>query len=254
MVKHWLPSLLKRFREQAPPARLRPGRRVYAVGDVHGHLDRLQELHEAIRRDLAARPAADPCLLHIGDYIDRGPDSAGVVALLAAGPPLPGVPTVNLGGNHEWMMLQALDRGGEDAAHWRDRSGGAAALRSWGVPAKAPPEEWGRLIPAAHLRFLRGLGGHWTRDGYLFVHAGVRPGVRLEDQVDEDLLWIREPFLDWPGALLPEAPGQVVVHGHTPRPHPVVRRNRIGIDTGAGKGGPLTAAVLEGADVRFLQA
>lgn len=227
---------------------------MYAVGDVHGQLGRLLQLHEAIRRDLAARPAQAPHLVHIGDLIDRGPDSAGVVALLADGPPLPGVPTVNLMGNHEWMLLEALDRGeGEDARHWR-HSGGAEALRSWGVPSATPADEWRLLIPAKHLRFLRALQPHWTRDGYLFVHAGVRPRLRLEDQVSEDLLWIREPFLDWPGPMLPEAPGRVVVHGHTPRPRPVVRSNRIGIDTGAGKGGPLTCAVLEGADVRFLQA
>lgn len=251
MTTHWLTRLRRVF---SPPTRLQGGRRVYAVGDVHGHLGRLLALHDLIRQDLAARPVLEPTLVHIGDLIDRGPDSAGVVALLAAGPPLQGVPTVNLMGNHEWMLLSALaDPKSGEAEHWLG-SGGAQALASWGVPAKTPPRQWPGLIPRAHLIFMRDLQRHWQLDDYLFVHAGVRPRLAFQEQAPEDLLWIREPFLDWPGAMLPEAPKQVVVHGHTPRKRPVVRRNRIGIDTGAGKGGPLTCAVLEGSDVHFLQA
>ena len=122
-----------------PSPRLQPGRRVYAVGDVHGQLGRLLALHDLIRLDLAERPAPEPALVHVGDLIDRGPDSAGVVALLAAGPPLTGVPTVNLMGNHEWMLLSALaDPASGEAEHWLG-SGGTQALESWGIPAATPP-------------------------------------------------------------------------------------------------------------------
>ena len=233
--------------------RLAPGRRVYAIGDVHGHLDKLAALHGAIRRDLRDRPVASPLLVHLGDLIDRGPDSAGCVALLAAGPPLRGVPTVNLMGNHENMMLMALDRRRPgDKEHWL-ANGGDEALASWGIPASIDPAMWPALIPPAHLAFLRGLQMHHIQDRYLFVHAGVQPGIRLAQQRRSDLLWIRQGFLDWGGPMLPEDPGLVIVHGHTPRPRPEVRANRIGVDTGAGQDGPLTCAVLEGADVRFMQ-
>ncbi len=252
MITHRLTAWQKAFRPRPP--RLTPGRRVYVVGDVHGQLERLLNLHDAIRRDLAARSVVAPTLVHVGDLIDRGPDSAGVLDLLAAGPPLAGVPTVNLMGNHEWMLLSALARNEpQEARHWLG-SGGAETLASWGIARGTPLDEWADHIPRAHLLFLRDLVRYWQQDSYLFVHAGVRPRLPLDQQDVEDLLWIREPFLDFRGAMLPEAPGTVIVHGHTPRPRPIVQSNRIGIDTGAGKGGPLTCAVLEGGDVRFLQA
>ncbi len=235
-------------------ARMEPGRRIYAIGDVHGHLAQLRALHEAIREDLEDRPVPQPLLVHMGDLIDRGPDSAGVLALLQAGPPLPGLPTVNLMGNHEWMFLAALARQGRrEADQWLD-NGGTETLSSWGIHPSVPPARWPELVPRAQVLFLRGLAARYQRDGYLFVHAGVRPGVPLDEQTWSDLLWIRDPFLDRRGPLLPDAPELVVVHGHTPEPEPVIRPNRIGIDTGAGRGGPLTCAVLDGGDVRFLQA
>lgn len=234
--------------------RLPPGRRIYAIGDVHGQLAPLQVLHGLIRADLQDRPVARPVLVHLGDLIDRGPDSAGVVELLAQGSPAGGVPTVNLMGNHEWMFLLALARRGPgDADHWLD-NGGEATLASWGIRASTPPERWPGLIPRAHVRFLQGLAGRWGAGAYVFAHAGVRPGRPLDEQVWGDLLWIRAPFLDQPGPLLPDAPGAVVVHGHTPQTEPSAGPHRIGVDTGAGRGGPLTCAVLEGDEVRFLQA
>ncbi len=234
--------------------RLEPGRRIYAIGDVHGHLDQLRALHDAIREDLGDRPVRQPLLVHMGDLIDRGPSSAGVLTLLQAGPPLQGVPTVNLMGNHEWMFLAALARQSRrDADLWLD-NGGIETLASWGIHPSVPPARWPELVPRAHVLFLRGLAGRFQRDGYLFVHAGVRPGVPLDEQTWSDLLWIRELFLDRRGPLLPDAPDLVVVHGHTPEAEPTIRPNRIGIDTGAGRGGPLTCAVLDGDDVRFLQA
>lgn len=240
-------------RRDAEAPRLEPGQRVYAIGDVHGHLDQLRAMHDLIRQDLAAQLAERPVLVHLGDLIDRGPSSAGVLALLQAGPPLPGVPTVNLMGNHEWMCLAALARQGPgDANHWLD-NGGTETLASWGIRASVPAARWPDLVPQSHVTFLLGLAGRYRRGGYLFAHAGVRPGTPLDQQTWSDLLWIRKPFLDRRGTLLPDAPDLVVVHGHTPQPEPAVRANRIGVDTGAGRGGPLTCVVLEGADVRFLQ-
>ena len=257
--------------KQTPPPRLRtapgwlrPGRRIYAVGDVHGCGKALSALHRAVENDLAEHPIglgrrmedgpSAALLVHLGDLIDRGPDSADVVRVLAAGSPVPGLPVVNLMGNHEWMMLSALTQDDEDARRlWLD-NGGYEALRSWGVPAGAGAAVWARSLPKAHLLFLRGLAPWHRMDGYLFVHAGVRPGVPLAQQRWSDLLWIREPFLSWDGPLLPAEPGVAVVHGHTISPEPVLRTNRLGVDTGACRGGLLTCAVLEGRQVRFLTA
>jgi diadenosine tetraphosphatase ApaH/serine/threonine PP2A family protein phosphatase len=176
--------------------------------------------------------------VHVGDYVDRGPDSAGVVRHLLRG--FPGAEVVNLMGNHEHMMLDALDAGDRGAFdHWM-QNGGRASLRSWDVPNGTARHRLGELIPAEHKRFLRGLAPHHREGGYLFVHAGIRPGVPIEGQSTIDLMWIREPFLSWGGDH-----GAVVVHGHTPMEGPVVKSNRIGIDTGAVLGGPLTCAVLE---------
>jgi serine/threonine protein phosphatase 1 len=233
--------------------RLPPDRRIYAVGDVHGHADKLMAMHRAIRADLERNPAADPLLIHLGDYIDRGPDSAGCLSLLAPTPPIRGVRTVNLMGNHEWMFLNALDR---RAAHARElwfENGGDVTLESWGIPVNAPQERWLERIPAAHLTFLRGLAVNHVEGPFVFLHAGVRPGTALAEQTQLDMLWIRETFLDWDGPMLPEAPDSVVVHGHTPTYIPVVRPTRIGIDTNAGRGGPLTCAVLGPEPARFIQ-
>lgn len=241
------------------PGQLRPGRRVYAVGDVHGHAGRMDALHAAVARDLSDNPTAagrpvDPVLVHLGDLVDRGPDSAGTVARLAAGSPLPGVPCVTLMGNHEWMMLDALANSDPDARLLWLQNGGDHSLRSWGVPARAHPRGWAAAVPPSHLAYLRDLPDYLALDGYLFVHAGVRPGVPLAEQRKSDLLWIREPFLEWTGPLLPGEDPPAAVHGHTPTAAPVVRAHRIGVDTGCAFGGPLSCAVLEGDQVRFLQA
>ena len=233
--------------------RVAPGRRIYAIGDVHGHLDRLEAMHARIGADLARRPINRPMIIHLGDLIDRGPDSAGCVDLLAGGPPLTGVPTINLMGNHEWMMLAALEaQHRDDIDRWLD-NGGDKSLWSWGLRSTTPSREWLAAIPARHLVFLRDLKRSWTEQGYLFVHAGIRPGIPMGRQREQDLLWIRDSFLNWKGVMLPEAPERVVVHGHTPQEAPVLRHNRIGLDTGAGKGGPLTCGVLENDGVGIFQ-
>ncbi len=230
----------------AAPGWLAPQRRVYAIGDIHGCLDRLRELHDLIRADLAARPIDDPLLVHIGDYVDRGPDSRGVVALLEAGNPIDGVPTVNLMGNHERTMLDALSGAGAAMTDWMI-SGGKEALASWGGDPKAPRPTWPDFVPAAHLAWLRGLPHKHRLDGYMFAHAGVRPGVPLDEQAAQDLLTIRNSFL-----YSAVDHGAVVVHGHTPRGAPEVRFNRIGIDTGAVFNGALTCAILEARQLAFI--
>jgi len=228
------------------PGMLPGGRRVYAVGDVHGCDDRLAALHGMIAEDLARRPCPAPVLVHLGDYVDRGPDSRGVVRRLAAGDPLPGVPTVNLMGNHEATMLDALGGQGAAMTDWMIQ-GGREALASWGGDPDAPREEWPAHVPAEDMAFLGGLTLMHEVGGYLFVHAGIRPGVALAEQAKQDLVSIRQAFLYSEADL-----GVVVVHGHTPKPEPVLRRNRIGIDTGAVYGGRLTCAVLERDAVAFL--
>ncbi len=235
--------------ELAPaPAALPAGRRVYAIGDIHGCVDQLVTLHGLIEADITARPVEAPLLLHIGDYVDRGPDTAGVIERLRHGPPIAGVPTVNLKGNHEQTMIEAL--AGERAAgtDWLFH-GGKPALESYGVDPEAPRDAWRAAVPDSHHAFLGQLTLMHREGGYLFAHAGIRPGVALEQQVQDDLLRIRQPFLFTDQDL-----GVVVVHGHTPTSAPVIRRNRIGIDTGAVFGGPLTCLVLEGATLGFLTA
>jgi serine/threonine protein phosphatase 1 len=234
------------------PASLPAGQRIYAIGDLHGCADRLALMHGAIAEHLLASPVPNALVIHVGDYIDRGPDSAGVIerllqpfpAMHGAAPPR----VINLIGNHEEMLLTALETGDRRSAElWLANCGGDT-LASWGLSWRGGPRDWRDGIPPRHLGFLRGLGLIYRAGGYLFVHAGLRPGVELRQQKREDMLWIREPFLSWTGDL-----PAVVVHGHTPDDAPQVRSHRIGIDTGAVLGGPLTCAVLELESVAFLQ-
>ncbi len=228
------------------PGVLPPGQRIYAIGDVHGCDDRLAALHADIATDMAARPVADATLVHLGDYVDRGPDSKAVLDRIAGPPPAPGLKMVNLSGNHEDMMRAALAGEAPAVEHWLI-NGGSATLACWGIGPDVPPEGWAGRIPAATLATLAGLALTYRAGGYLFVHAGVRPGVKLDRQEPQDLLWIRQPFLASDADF-----GAIVVHGHTPRPAPDVRRNRIGIDTGAVAGGALTCVVLEMDRMAFL--
>lgn len=225
------------------PAALPPGLRIYAIGDVHGCDAQLGALHAAIAADAAARPVARVVLVHIGDYVDRGPDSAGVIRRLLGPAPVPGAEVVNLRGNHEALLLAGHRAGATPDEEWIWLvNGGTATLRSYG---QAPDV----AVPPDHMTFLAGLPVSWRAGGYFFAHAGVRPGVALEKQTEHDLMWMREPFLSATQPL-----GAVVVHGHTPRDAPEVRPNRINIDTGAVYGGRLTCVVLEGDRMGFLQA
>jgi serine/threonine protein phosphatase 1 len=234
--------------EALAPGRLPPGQRIYAVGDVHGCAGQLAELHALIAADAARRPVPQVTLVHLGDYVDRGPDSAAVLDRLLGPPPVQGAAVVNLVGNHETMLLDACEPGAHPGAlpFWLE-NGGAETLASYGAdPAIAG---WWELIPEEHLDLLRECRLSWSAGDYLFVHAGIRPEVPLDAQDPFDLLWIREPFLSWAEPL-----PAVVVHGHTPTPAPALRENRIGIDTGACFGGPLTCLVLEGGRMGFLVA
>ncbi len=226
------------------PGWLPRGRRVYAIGDIHGCLAQLEHLHREIVRDLLARPTAAPLLVHLGDYIDNGPDSAGVIELLVAHPPP--IPAINLLGDHERMLLDALNGDRAAATDWQ-WAGGKAALASWSLDPDLPREQWEAALPATHVAFLRSLRRTHREGDYLFVHAGIRPGVALEEQTLDDLVSIRQPFL-WTEQPL----GMIVVHGHSSNPSVVRTDNRIGLDTGAGMGGKLTCAVLEEDLIGFL--
>jgi serine/threonine protein phosphatase 1 len=221
------------------PGRLPRGRRVYAMGDIHGCLDKLVALHGLIAVDIAARPTRSALLVHLGDAIDLGPDSAGVLGVLSAGSPVPGVPAVDLLGDHERMLLDALDGDRAAATDWL-WAGGREALASWGLDPALPREAWEDALPPAHVAWLRGLALSHREGDYLFVHAGIRPGVELGEQSRDDLTTMRQPFLSTDRDF-----GVVVVHGHSSGPSVVIAANRIGLDTGAGIGGKLTCAVLE---------
>ncbi|MEM8552779.1 MAG: metallophosphoesterase family protein [Pseudomonadota bacterium] len=227
------------------------GQRVYAVGDVHGMAHLLDRLLDAIDAHQAAAPEALSIEVFLGDYIDRGPDSYGVIERLIE-PPRHGRQRICLLGNHEEAMMLALH---DTAAMERWMSfGGEATMRSYGIdphlshrqPAALQPLLHAAL-PPAHLRFLESLPRMAELGGLLFVHAGIRPGVAIDDQDPTDLVWIRDPFLDHEGTF-----PRHVVHGHTPVSRPDRRVFRTNIDTAAVFGGALTCAVLEGDGAEFL--
>jgi serine/threonine protein phosphatase 1 len=234
------------FSRQPSTSRGPSGHRAYVVGDVHGRLDLLEELLAAIERDVRASPPEKALLVFLGDLIDRGPNSASVVELLRlySYPPLQ---TVFLLGNHEEVLLRI--RGGESPliADWR-LFGGAETVMSYGVEPEALAgldkasmlAVISKASPQQHVAFLRGFADTCRFGDYLFVHAGIRPGIELEQQKQADLRWIREPFLTDSGNH-----GFVVVHGHTISNEVEERPNRIGIDTGAYKTGVLTALVID---------
>lgn len=230
-------------RRAAVPA----GTRVYAVGDVHGRADLLQPLLGWIAEDHARRGGeATLQLVFLGDLIDRGPASAKVIDLLVGADRLDAEHHV-LSGNHEEMLLAILGGESDGVVAWLDH-GGAETLESYGVdPARfwddpdALPRVLRAAIPSRHLALLRAMRDQVQIGDYLFVHAGIRPGVPLDAQTGRDLRWIRKEFLTSAADH-----GPVVVHGHTIVPKVEYRRNRIAIDTGAYRTGRLTALGLEG--------
>ena len=235
-------------------ARVPAGVRVYAIGDIHGRLDLLLRLHDLIRRDADISGAARRVAVYLGDYVDRGPDSYGVVDLLAT-QPLDGFECVHLKGNHEELMLRFM-ADGSMARAWLG-NGGGATLKSYGVSTlgillgdsgfQRMRAKLDRTIPNTHRAFYSELNLRHIEGDYLFVHAGIRPGVPLADQEVEDLLWIRQEFLNAEDDF-----GKIVVHGYSITARPEVKANRIGIDTGAFRSDCLTCLVLDGATRRFL--
>ena len=250
-VKRWFDQP-----EQNPApidAALEPGRRVYCIGDVHGRVDLLRELHGLIAED-ARSFEGHRAIIYLGDLIDRGMNSCEVVDLLLDDP-LAGFEAVYLKGNHEQTLLDFLEYP-EQAEGWL-AWGGRETVASYGVALppglrRADPQairdDLVALIPERHVEFFRGMAVYHEVDDYLFVHAGIRPGVPLHEQSDTDLMWIRGEFLE-----SEEDHGRVVVHGHSITEQVEMRPNRIGIDTGAYCSGVLTCLVLEGQERRLMQ-
>jgi serine/threonine protein phosphatase 1 len=220
--------------------------RLYVIGDIHGRLDLLDRLIDEIDRD-AKEQGANCLTVTLGDYIDRGPDSRGVLDRLLSNP-FPG-DYVALKGNHE-ALLQSFLEDPSVGAQWR-RLGGLETLHSFGVSVgknyDPVAEQMRAALSPEHTRFLASLKMSLMVGRYFLCHAGVRPGVKLERQSPDDLLWIRDDFLNSTRDF-----GKIVVHGHNPTVEPEVLPNRINIDTGAFATGRLTCVVLEGENYRFI--
>lgn len=223
----------------------------YAIGDIHGHLDLLKRAHDRIATDQARYGAGT--VVHIGDLVDRGPDSRGVVDYLAAGTEA-GQDWVVLKGNHDRMFSGFLDDMiwhdpglRPDMSYLHPRIGGATTLASYGVtnagdrPLAPVHAEAVAAVPMAHRAFLAARPTLFTQGAAIFVHAGIRPGLPLDRQRETDLVWIRKDFLDDP-----RDHGGLVVHGHTAIDAATHYGNRLNIDSSAAYGGPLTAVVIEG--------
>ena len=242
-----LKKLLRSSRAAALPAFApAPGSRIYAVGDIHGCRNELERLLSMIDADDASRGSAETTLIFLGDLVDRGPDSAGVVErLLTLAQERPRVRFLK--GNHEELFLHALD-GAKDALRMFCRVGGKETVLSYGIArdeydALDYPQLAARLeelVPPAHRTFLEGFEDMIVSGDYAFVHAGVSPGVPLDDQKPSDLRWIRDSFLEHRGAY-----PKMIVHGHTITADVDRRANRIGVDTGAYASGKLTALGIE---------
>jgi serine/threonine protein phosphatase 1 len=231
------------------------GMRIYAIGDVHGMDAMLAAAHLRVAEDLAARPVGDHRIVHIGDYVDRGPHSAAVIERLST---LSGTDprVICLAGNHDRMMIDFLADPVPNADAWF-QNGAASTIVTYGIDASGVrtvgeaivvADDLKRAMPERHHDFLGRLRLSAQLGDFYFCHAGIRPGVALDRQTTFDLVWIRETFLHDR-----RDHGVVVVHGHTPVDAPEVRRNRVGIDTGAVFGGPLTIAIFEGTDLQFLE-
>jgi serine/threonine protein phosphatase 1 len=236
----------------APQGSVPEGTRIYAIGDIHGRLDLLDSVLARIDTDMGVHPASNAIRIFLGDYIDRGPDSKRVLDRLVNY--CVTQPTVCLMGNHEAFLRHFL-KNPDVLLVWR-HCGGLDTLLSYGLAPKIETDaqdrrelasELDRILPSSHREFLSGLKQYFVYGDFFFVHAGVRPGICLTKQSEDDLLWIREDFL-----LSEDHFGKVVVHGHTPVLEPDVRPNRINIDTGAYATGRLTCLVLESDKIRFI--
>jgi serine/threonine protein phosphatase 1 len=248
----WMPHSLSR---KPTPQRLPDGVRVYAIGDIHGRADLLREMFISINADRAARQTANRILtIFLGDYIDRGPDSRDVLDILLEYERTN--ETIFLKGNHETFLPNFLSDP-EVLNEWRT-CGGLQTLMSYGLMPSINPDadecaalskELADALPQSHLKFLESLHSSFCCGGFLFVHAGIRPGVSLGKQTEEDCLWIRDDFLSYEKQF-----EKFVVHGHTPVMNPDIRSNRANIDTGAFASGRLTCIAIEGSIIVSLSA
>jgi serine/threonine protein phosphatase 1 len=251
-------KLLRMFERTPPPAARFPDGRVgFAVGDIHGRADLLSKMLNLLegRAEAEQRANGEPVVVFLGDYVDRGPDSAAVVEAMLQGRPR-GYERHHLRGNHEQSMLMFMAAPLENRA-WL-LQGGAETLVSYGVqppsPVAAHEEDWvaaaaalKERLPPAHLQFLEGLERYVAFGDYAFVHAGVDAARSLDEQTDDDLYWSRERFIASKRRF-----SHRVVHGHTPVDRPYADQRRVAVDTGAYASGTLTAARFEGEDVTFL--
>jgi len=231
--------------------------RLYAIGDVHGRHDLLAAMHRRIESELEDRPSSDWRVIHLGDYVDRGPDSRSVIEfLIEARKRDPR--HLMLAGNHDIGMLDFLAEPDPDGLFMR--YGGVQTAQSYGVDLAADAGWFGKAetvrrghvalveaVPQAHVDFLRSLTFSVGFGDFFFCHAGIRPGVPLQDQSPQDLIWIRDAFHNHPGLY-----EKVIVHGHTPVPEAEVMANRVNVDTLAWQSGKLSALVVDGADKRIL--
>ncbi len=227
--------------------------RVYAIGDVHGRLDLLVKLLEMVNKDIAAHANSQNTAVFLGDYIDRGPDPAGVIDHLMD-LSIPQAKCVFLMGNHERYMID-IAKGISPIETWF-RNGGKATAKSYGIDVGTSdiPKDLDQFrralqenVPDCHWQFLHSLRTSWRLGSVFFAHAGVNPTRSLDQQTEQDLIWIREKFLH-----SERDHGALIVHGHTPGPEPEVLRNRINVDTLAYQSGHLTAVLLKNGHYHFL--
>lgn len=232
------------------------GQRVYAIGDIHGRVDLLSQLLKTVDCDSQSAPNRDRSIVFLGDYVDRGPNSKEVIDTVLNHVP-DGIRPIYLKGNHEDALLKFLSHP-EFILSWKNY-GGLDTIASYGVTLEidrlGDPSIIHKIhktfcanLPPEHLALFQSLQTCHSIGDYFFVHAGVRPGIRLQKQVDEDLMWIRDEFLSSSDNF-----GKVIVHGHSPKTEPEIKFNRIGIDTGAYLTNTLSCLVLEGRQYRFLQ-
>ncbi|TPI85523.1 metallophosphoesterase [Mesorhizobium sp. B2-8-9] len=233
------------------------GMRLYAIGDVHGRHDLLAAMHRHIESELEHAPGSDWRIIHLGDYVDRGPDSRSVIDFL--------IETrkrdprnIMLAGNHDIGMLEFLAEAEPDGLFVN--YGGVQTAQSYGVDLLRDGHWYGKAqaiarghmalvkaVPHSHIDFLQSLTFSATFGDFFFCHAGIRPGVPLDRQNQQDLIWIRDAFHDHPGLF-----SKVIVHGHTPVPEAEVKANRVNVDTLAWKSGTLSALAVNGGDKRIL--
>ncbi|MBZ9861746.1 metallophosphoesterase [Mesorhizobium sp. CA12] len=233
------------------------GMRLYAIGDVHGRHDLLAAMHRRIESELEHAPESDWRIIHLGDYVDRGPDSRSVIDFL--------IETrkrdprnIMLAGNHDIGMVEFLAEAEPDGLFVN--YGGVQTAQSYGVDLLGDGHWYGKAqaiarghmalvkaVPNSHIDFLQSLTFSATFGDFFFCHAGIRPGVPLDRQNQQDLIWIRDAFHDHPGLF-----SKVIVHGHTPVPEAEVKANRVNVDTLAWKSGTLSALAVNGGDKRIL--